>query len=215
MKKAMLCSLGILLLILISANAQAYLVYQPPLTTVAGGSASSPNSWPATQVYDDFSLPLSSSITKIEWWGSDPPSGSAFTVSLYAGSRTSDPAGISGSLTIEPYFLFHDDAQNKDIYIKFYSLALTDQFVTTNTTYWLSIFNGATSEWQWQHAAVEGNKAIQVINSGSPFELNVSNAAFQITGSSPVPIPSAAWLLASGLIGLVVIRRRLKNKTSR
>jgi hypothetical protein len=35
-----------------------------------------------------------------------------------------------------------------------------------------------------------------------------SDLAFQITASEAVPIPGAAWLFASGLIGMIVIRRR-------
>jgi hypothetical protein len=43
--------------------------------------------------------------------------------------------------------------------------------------------------------------------------LNQSKLAFQIKGSDApvVPIPGAVWLFASGLIGLVVIRRKTKR----
>ena len=40
---------------------------------------------------------------------------------------------------------------------------------------------------------------------------NTFPEVLQVPGIRPVPIPAAAWLLGSGLIGLVAIRRRMKK----
>ncbi len=217
MKKVLLFSMGVLLLIFMSVNAQAYTYQQLPLSTSSAGLPSSPaySFYPQRQVFDDFTLTSAYSITGITWWGFYNPSSTnpAFTVRIYddvsqlelleSGSYT----GLSfGSVTVG------DPTVQTGAGIKEYSITLTTPFnAAVNTTYWLSIYNAApNSYWSWQKADALGDGAYQT-NKGS-----VGNVAFQLTApDAPVPIPSAAWLLGAGLIGLVVIRRRLKNKTSR
>ncbi|MEA5115639.1 MAG: VPLPA-CTERM sorting domain-containing protein [Geobacteraceae bacterium] len=36
-------------------------------------------------------------------------------------------------------------------------------------------------------------------------------SGYAVTGNAPVPIPAAAWLLGSGLMGLVGLRRRMQS----
>lgn len=57
-----------------------------------------------------------------------------------------------------------------------------------------------------------GNVALAWTLNPDP-NLNQSRLAFQIKGADApvVPIPGAVWLFASGLIGLMVIRRRIKK----
>lgn len=47
-------------------------------------------------------------------------------------------------------------------------------------------------------------------NHGSTFVTGISEAAFEVSGVSAVPVPAAAWLLGSGLLGLVGVSRRSK-----
>jgi hypothetical protein len=67
-----------------------------------------------------------------------------------------------------------------------------------------------------------GNQTSQYTNvylnvSGVTFDsvmMTSSNYAFEVdnvTVGNPVPIPTAAWLLGSGLMGLVGIRRRVNQ----
>ncbi len=43
------------------------------------------------------------------------------------------------------------------------------------------------------------------------FFLSVANSNYYVDDAKPVPIPAAAWLLGSGLFGLIGIRRRMKK----
>ncbi len=206
MKKVLPMSLGVLLLIFMSVSAQAYIYNQPPLSTSSGGLVSSP-AWsiytPEHQVFDDFTLTSAYYITGITWWGfyNNSSPDPAFTIRMYdSASPTGAYTDISGSLTVENHTV-------GSTVIDEYSITLSAPFnAAANTTYWLSIYNAASnSSWSWQKADSLGNGAYQT-NKGA-----VGNVAFQLEGS-PVPIPPAAWLLASGLIALVVVRRRMRTR---
>ncbi len=213
MKKILLCSLGIFLLIFLSVNARASIVYEQSPHQTAGALVSSP-SWsiyPGAQVYDDFTLPSASSITGINWWGhymfpSSPTP--AFTLTLYAYNNGSPGSGVEVS--------YSSLSATADSGVYKYSSVLAAPLDLTANTYWLSIYNAASdSSWGWQRAypadyGIYGG-SIQTGQDGIQ-----SNVAFELASAdSPVPIPSAAWLLASGLIGLVVIRRRIRMRSGR
>ncbi len=219
MKKILFCSLGIFLLIFISINAQAYtVIYDQPPFSSAGALISSPGVYypypinetsPGARVYDDFTLNSTYSITGIKWWGFYNPSPSvadAFTVRIYSDR----PPGTSyTSITYGPSLTVGNFTIN-GFGIKEYSITLETPFeATAGTKYWLSIYN-ETLNWGWQIAnplyAPDGSGSIQDPQLGDQ-----SNVAFQLIEGPPVPIPSAAWLLASGLIALVVIRRRIRT----
>lgn len=47
-----------------------------------------------------------------------------------------------------------------------------------------------------------------VVNGGDNFSFNAQTYAYAKVNSAPVPVPAAAWLLGSGLLGLVGVSRR-------
>ena len=221
MKKVLLCSSGILLLFFISVNAQASLYEQLPYSTAGALNSSTP-----FQVYDDFILPTSASINTITWWGFHYGTNPQFTYTIYSDNANS-PGSVyytaSGSPNLGSYTT--TDGQVIDQY----SINLGTTFtVSTGTTYWLSIYNTDTNSlWGWDIAEY-GNGSIEAragydkkgnlvyYDAGGdildPFAPGgTSNVAFKLENVT-VPIPPAAWLLASGLIGLVLIRRRRRMR---
>ena len=210
MKRILLCSSSILLLIFLSVNAQAYVVVKEQLPHLTpGGLASgvySPLHEGGVRVFDDFTLDSNYSITGINWWGLYTPSysgDSSFTLSFYAVGDvpSGSPIQVSSSSVT---------GINRGDGVYQYSAVLATPFdATANTTYWLSIYNtapGSPRWWGWQRANDDGNGSIQ---SPKDFPGTPYNVAFQLTADSPVPIPAAGWLLGAGLIALVLIRRRV------
>jgi hypothetical protein len=68
---------------------------------------------------------------------------------------------------------------------------LSSQYLLSNTSFWSSL------------TTLPSNLEVVAVNYGS-------DAQDQL-GVKPVPIPAAFWLLGSGLIGLVGVRRRFKS----
>lgn len=213
MKKILLCAWAVFLLIFISVNAQAYLFSQLPGTTPMGYSSN----LDTAQVADDFILSSASPINSVKWWGFDEGGGwsgtSNFTFTFYA-DNSGSPGGslltTSGSLTSGIW-----DSGNR-VYV--YTSVLNSPFsAEAGTKYWLSIFDKNTgSTWGWMMS--DGGTSYQNLGDGewTPIVSYVndnpmySNAAFELA-YQPVPIPTAGWLLASGLIALVLIRRRMRR----
>jgi hypothetical protein len=79
-----------------------------------------------------------------------------------------------------------------------------------STTSWLSnsLTFDAAAGYQWYTLDISGNGY-----AGSTKYFGVDDVSVIITGSGPsaVPIPAAIWLLGSGFLGIVLIRRRAKG----
>ncbi len=220
-KKVLLCLSGILLLIFISANAQAYLFQQLPGSDPTLSYNSNANiSYDLARTADDFTLSSATTINSITWWGFNEAGGwtetksyQGFTFTFYA-----DNSGIPGAsfLTIDPVTLIsaNADGNYSDPSVWVYTAALN---VSLNAgTYWLSIYDKPTdSSWGWMMSdgVPDGvtSWSSQKMGAGDWSQNAMySNAAFELTGSQ-VPIPTAAWLLALGLVGLAVVRRRIRR----
>jgi hypothetical protein len=211
MKRGLLCS-SFILLLFISVNSQADLVpqpSQPPSTTTFMAYDSNANvGYGAAREADNFTLPTASSpwiITGVKWWGFDAGGGwsgtSNFTFTFYAGTLGTSGSATSATLTSAVADASHSPpwAPNS-VYV--YTASLS---VPLNAgTYWLSIYDTTTtSTWGWMMSD-GGTSYEQLYGSWSQMS---SNAAFEITYQL-VPIPAAGWLLATGVVALVVIRRR-------
>ena len=74
-------------------------------------------------------------------------------------------------------------------------------------------YNGADASLLYDNALEDYYKIVTISWTGlSPFKIDVLSAAGpNVDGFKPVPIPSALWLIGSGLIALVGIRSRRKN----
>jgi len=109
------------------------------------------------------------------------------------------------------------DSQLSSSQLTVIDMTLTSpQTLAANKQYWIELFpnhNPDTSAiWSWSGdtsgTGVSGEYIF--INGAFP---TTERGAFQMQLSSPsaVPIPAAVWLLGSGLIGLVGVRRKLKK----
>ncbi len=174
--------------------------------------------WP-NAVIDDFSLnPFENVVETIRWWGTTT-SGNIdtldnFTISIYDDSGSGSPAKS-----------IHDDLSLLDItkelidnkYFE-YTASITPISFTPNQTFWLSIQNNSIHYpiWIWRSSSDvggthyrDGTASDWELYYNSTNDINLS-MAFQLEGVT-VPIPSAAWLFGSGLLGLLGIVKRKKT----
>jgi hypothetical protein len=219
MKKALACFSFALLLFCIPFDARAYIYYQPPLTSSSAGEVSS--AVEDIQVYDDFMLSSASSISTITWWGfyydttytGDP----TFSVTFYsdAGGLPGDPivtSTIGSLITLPAYEVVN--RQGESLYVNVYSIGLETSEFDADTRYWLSVYNtDETSLWGWQKSSIYDENFSGDFGAFQTEMGLISNVAFQLTGTSEVPLPPAVWLLGSGLIVMGVVgRRRVRTR---
>ncbi len=140
---------------------------------------------------------------RIYWEGytntsSGPVSG--ITAEVGYGPYQSDPTGNSNWVWTSANFNYSYPGETDDEYVGQLNFSTGG---TYSYTYRFSTDNGATwliADWY------EG------VNDGGTQFFDASNLGYAtVEGGSPVPIPAAAWLLGSGLVGLVAIRRKLRK----
>ena len=84
------------------------------------------------------------------------------------------------------------------------SLALGD-----TTDFFMALYDSFNSTWVTDSAYTQGNGGVSVVEFVLGGEFPATETTVTIdTEMSPVPVPAAAWLFATGLIGLAGVARR-------
>ena len=220
MKRTLLCLPGIILLMFLPIDGHAVSYYsQLPVGSETIGSpaayVSSVEFQPTTSdsgawAADNFSFEQSSNITNIRWWGYDtfnPESPTpSFKFAFFA-----DSGGNRGSLLFEETSNSFLSGDYGDGGVQQYTSSVSSTFIFhSETKYWLSIYSPTLNTgWGWIEAALQGDNAVHYFGT-NPIDYP-KDLAFELT-YAPVPLPSAVWLLGSGLIALVMVGRRRSTR---
>jgi hypothetical protein len=123
---------------------------------------------------------------------------------------TSDSGGVPG--TALETFTFSGLATTGTIYTANSSLHVA---LNQGTQYWVVLAAQGNGYFSWnENINLPGSVAIKGLQGYPDTNWHVNSSiytpVFDVNGT-PVPIPGAVWLLGSGLLGLVAIRRRFKK----
>jgi hypothetical protein len=168
---------------------------------------------------DDFVPIISGFVVQVDWWGSAP------IIPWWELTFYNDGPGSPSSVLGQPIPVLADGLSVGDGIFMYSALwEPQDVFITAGTTYWFSVAS-FLPEWTW--ATPVGGP--DVGDSPKPAEVSYNppggsweprpdigpNYAFRVLveeeETSPVPIPGAIYLLGSGLLGLVGIRKKMKS----
>ncbi len=170
-----------------------------------------------------FQLGSNATVTKISWLGLYSGSSGVlfsgfptdnFTIRLFENDSGFTRPVVSPSLlnanmvTVDRTNVGHPFSQE-------YSYELTSGVdLLAGTTYWLSLVNdttGSDSDWTWNHNS-GGSPIIgsgRRTSDGDTWAAHDRDLQFQLEGTvSAVPVPAAVWLMGSGLISLLTLRRK-------
>jgi hypothetical protein len=124
----------------------------------------------------------------------------------------SDNSGLPGSIL--EAFDFSGDVPDSPAIIS--KNSVSRPILSANTQYWIALSTASgdptntSVDWYLTDPQVIGTMAFRDPQGGSWTSWTAQVSAFRISGTA-VPIPGAVWLLGSGLIGLVGLRRKLKK----
>jgi len=174
-------------------------------------------------VADDFSFAFDATVTEIQWFGGYgghvPAAIDDFTVRIFDDDALVPLMGsfrpvLGQPVRVDTGLDQTEGGETFDIYQ--YTLEIAGEPLLADTPYWLSIQNDTTSSggnWFWATTAGAGNAAATAGDGNLWFrDLNRFALAFNVSGSSPIPEPSAAlvfgmgWIVVSG-----AIRRRSRG----
>jgi hypothetical protein len=174
-------------------------------------------------VADDFTLNNTAMIAGVQWKGSYSiyaPQQDNFVIQISADDNGLPSATALYTLNVgndaNRTELLESPSPQSQTYIFTYSANISPLSLPAGS-YWLSIFSDSPNpdpdyRWAWVHQfdPPEGNEAIRSAVD-QPYAYAVPyKTDFTLLGPSSVPVPAAAWLFGSGLIGLAgfTIRNR-------
>jgi hypothetical protein len=163
-------------------------------------------------IYNVTEIDLLVDVHKVQTWYTG-----AFQLKLFSDASNAPGTllyGPSNQTAIEPY-----PGQGNMIYNTL-SVRTTSFPLTIGTTYWLALVYGDQyTDVDWYSSSTAKGLVDLLSTSGGTFSAWGTGAylpAFRIIGetasTNPVPIPAAVWLLGSGLMGLIGVRRRFKKQ---
>ncbi len=124
----------------------------------------------------------------------------AFTAELYTGAGTI-PAGTYATSPSGAFYYDNTLSPSSTSILTYPGLLFTVGVLGGAGYNEINIFgNGGVNNYSYYEGTAQGNYPV-IYNGGT----------FTVTEASSVPAPPAAWLLGSGLLGLIGVRRRLKR----
>jgi len=173
---------------------------------------------------DNFRLGSAATLTQVGWYGSyaapyTEPVSDNFTIAFY----TADSLGKPDNDTALVFNVGNTvnrvdtgvDVSYSGLNRYAYTANIAGPVLAANTSYWISIFADTTSgsEWRWERSAQGQGDNVEAYCNGTTNAIcgtgwigNSADLAFSLKGTA-VPIPAAAWLFGSALLGLAGIKR--------
>jgi hypothetical protein len=173
---------------------------------------------------DTFTLATPQTVTDVRFWAfkavgyGDPDPGvynGSIVWQIYADSGGQPGITPLATGTVTPVGVYdHNTGQGLSYR---YDFSITPQTLSAGTPYWLALHNGSlteidTSNFVWETSNESSGLAVFDVPpfSGSWSSVGGYSFAFELYGN-PVPLPGAVWLLGSGLLGLIGLRKKLRS----
>lgn len=204
---------GILLLGLFGV-ANATVIYQQQYDPTNYGAYFADD--PGSRIYDNFTLSSDAQVSGATIWGvywsnGIVPSPAIFSLNFYDSTNWSNPIYNlllnAASVT--------DTGYNHNGYAPANILEISFDFATplslnAATQYWLGVqaINPLPNAFAWQNSLPVDR--LHYLN-GSPIYEDVAFSLHATSETNPVPEPSTFLLLAGGLAGITILRRRIKK----